>query len=154
MIRVGQGWDVHPLEAGRPLWIGGVRVAADRGAVGDSDGDVLLHAAMDALLGAAGRGDLGTVHPRSQVPPGTRSTALWTPVWERVRQDGWQVASFDATVVLEAPRLGPYRTAMESVLRDLLETAHASVKFKTADGLGAVGAGQAVMASAVVLLER
>ena len=152
-MRIGQGWDIHPLEAGRPLWIGGVEISADRGAVGDSDADVLLHAAMDALLGAAGLGDLGVVFPAGTVAPGTPSRDLWREVWRRVTGAGWRVVNFDATVVLEAPRLGPHRAAIEASLGELLGSYEVSIKFKGADGLGPVGERHAVMASAVVLLK-
>jgi 2-C-methyl-D-erythritol 2,4-cyclodiphosphate synthase len=151
-MRIGQGFDIHRLVPDRPLVIGGVPIPADRGALGDSDADVLLHALMDACLGAAGLGDLGTVFRPEEVRPGQSSLTLWEVVWPRVVADGWAMVSLDATVVLETPRLSPYRDAMRDRLRVLTGSPHVSVKFKSADGLGAVGAGEAVAAWATVLL--
>jgi 2-C-methyl-D-erythritol 2,4-cyclodiphosphate synthase len=151
-MRIGQGFDLHPLRAGYPLRLGGVTIPADRGAVGDSDGDVLLHAVMDAVLGAAGLGDLGQYFTSADVVPGTASTALWQRLQPLVEATGLRLVSLDSTVVLESPRLSPYREAIVRSLMDLTGAEHVSVKFKSADGLGVIGAGEAVAAMAVVLM--
>lgn len=153
MMRIGQGYDIHPLEFGRPLWLGGVAIPYEAGLSGDSDADVLLHAIADALLGAAGAGDLGTWFPRAEVPPNYPSRALLQRVVDGIRHDGYRVVSVDATVLAEAPRLGPYREPMTTTLSDILRAPHVSVKFKTGDGLGPIGQRQAMAALAVVLLE-
>ncbi|MCL8206473.1 MAG: 2-C-methyl-D-erythritol 2,4-cyclodiphosphate synthase [Actinomycetia bacterium] len=153
-MRIGQGLDLHPLVQGRPLWVGGVLIPFDRGLSGDSDGDVLLHAVIDALLGAAGLGDIGTRFPPGSVAPGQASRPLLEAVAAEVRAAGYHVVNLDATVVAQAPRLGPYRAAMQAVLADVLGTAAVAVKFKTADRLGVLGAEAGIAATAVVLLEE
>jgi 2-C-methyl-D-erythritol 4-phosphate cytidylyltransferase/2-C-methyl-D-erythritol 2,4-cyclodiphosphate synthase len=153
-MRIGQGFDIHPLAAGRPLVICGTVVPSDQGAVGDSDADVALHAVMDAALGAAGLGDMGTWFPRHRVTPGSSSRDLMAVVQEAVRQEGWRVVNADVTVVLERPALAALRPAMQDTLAGLLDCTAVSIKFKTADGLGVVGEGRAVAAMAVVQLAR
>lgn len=151
-MRVGQGFDIHPLVADRALWLGGVRIPSSHGAEGDSDADVLLHATMDACLGAAGLGDLGSFFAPGQVEPGTPSRLLWQQLWPAVTRTGLRVLSLDTTVVLEAPRLLPHRQAMVAELTRLTGSPHVSVKFKSADGLGPIGEQNAVAAFATVLM--
>lgn len=151
-MRVGQGYDIHPLVPGRPLWLGGIRVPHDQGLLGDSDADVLLHATMDAILGAAGLGDLGCYFIRDQVPDGYSSVKMMAEVMSRVSETGFRVGNCDVTVIAEKPVLSPYRDAMQARLRDLLGTSAVTVKFKTADGVGAIGNEKAMAALASVLL--
>lgn len=156
-FRVGEGWDVHALVPGRPLVIGGVTIAHGRGLLGHSDADVLLHAITDAVLGAAGLGDIGTHFPDSDVAfRGVDSSALLAEAMRRARTAGWRVGNVDATVVAQAPRLAPHRAAMIAGVARALDVAPAqvNVKAKTAERLGPVGQGAAIEARAVVLLVR
>jgi 2-C-methyl-D-erythritol 2,4-cyclodiphosphate synthase len=153
--RVGHGWDVHRLVPGRPLVVGGVAVPHDRGPLGHSDGDPLLHALADALLGAAGLGDIGERFPPTDPRwKDADSATLLEAVVAEVRAAGWAPHQADATVILERPRLGPHRGAIRARIAALLgvPAAAVNVKAKTAEGLGAVGAGEAVEAHAVVVL--
>jgi 2-C-methyl-D-erythritol 2,4-cyclodiphosphate synthase len=154
---VGQGLDTHALVPGRALVLGGVPVPCERGLAGHSDGDVLLHAVASALLGALGEGDLGTHFPSSD--PGLRDIAsaeILRRVMERVRLRGFRIGNLDATVVAREPRLAPYREAMEKEIARVLEAdvAQINVKITSHDGLGALGRGEGMSASAVVLLEE
>ena len=156
-FRIGEGWDVHALVPGRPLVIGGVPIAHTHGLLGHSDADVLLHAITDALLGAAGLGDIGTHFPDSDAAfKGADSAALLAEALARVQASGWRVGNVDATVVAQAPRLGPHRAAMVARIAALLgiEPGQVNVKAKTAERLGPVGQGAAIEARAVVLLIR
>lgn len=156
-MRVGEGWDVHALVPGRPLVLGGVRIPFDRGLLGHSDADALLHAITDALLGAAGLGDIGRHFPDTDERfRGADSSKLLAEAAQRVRAQGWQIGNVDSTVVAQAPRLAPHIDAMrEGVARALgIEPARVNVKAKTAEKLGPVGQGQAIEARAVVLLMR
>ncbi|MFN3829518.1 MAG: 2-C-methyl-D-erythritol 4-phosphate cytidylyltransferase [Tepidimonas ignava] len=155
--RVGEGWDVHALVPGRRLVLGGVEIAHERGLLGHSDADALLHAITDALLGAAGLGDIGTwFADTDERYRDADSMALLARVAAEVRARGWQPVNVDATVVAQAPRLGPYRAAMQAnVARAVGVAASAvNVKAKTAERLGPVGQGLAIEARAVVLLHR
>lgn len=156
-FRVGLGYDVHPFTEGRPLVLGGIIVPHTRGLSGHSDADVLLHALIDALLGAAGLGDIGSHFPSSDPGlAGVSSTHLLQRAWERVRDRGWRVVNVDATLIAEEPRLSPHAPAMQNVIGAALgiEAAAVNVKAKTADGLGAIGRGEGIAALAVVLLAR
>lgn len=156
-LRIGHGYDVHRLVAGRPLVLGGERIAHDKGLEGFSDADVLLHAVTDAILGATGAGDIG-----SHFPPGdprfrdADSAELLRQVVEEMTADGWQVLSCDTTVVAEAPKLAPYRDAIRRRLAACLRVEVAAVGFKatTHEGLGAIGRGEGIAAWAVVLLKK
>jgi 2-C-methyl-D-erythritol 2,4-cyclodiphosphate synthase len=153
--RIGQGIDAHPLTPGRPLVVGGVSIPHDRGLLGHSDGDVLLHAIADALLGALGEGDLGRHFPSSD--PGLRgiaSTEILGRVVAMSRQRGFQVVNLDATVIAEAPRLAPHQGEMEAVVAEALEVSREAVNLKvtSTDGIGAIGRGEGMAAMAVVLL--
>jgi 2-C-methyl-D-erythritol 2,4-cyclodiphosphate synthase len=156
-IRVGQGFDLHALVPGRRLVLGGVAIEHERGLLGHSDADVLLHAITDALLGAAGLGDIGRIFPDSD--PRYRdadSRALLAEVMQRVGQDGWRVANVDGTVLAEQPRIAPHVEAIRTSIAALLQIdrAQINVKGKTTERLGSIGRGEAIAASAVVLLTR
>lgn len=152
--RVGLGYDIHRLAAGRRLVLGGVAIEHPTGLVGHSDGDVVLHAVMDAVLGAANLGDLGSHFPSDDPRfAGADSKELLRQVGSKVREAGCSVVSIDVTVVAETPRLGAHVTAMRQVIAIGLglATEVVSVKAKTNDGLGPIGAREAIAALAVAL---
>lgn len=154
-LRIGEGWDVHALVPGRPLVIGGVVVPYERGLLGHSDADVLLHAITDALLGAAGLGDIGRHFPDTDARfKGADSMLLLEEALRRVAAEGWAIANVDSTVVAQAPKLAPHIDAMrERIAKGLgLSASQVNVKAKTAEKLGPVGQGQSIEARAVVLL--
>lgn len=154
--RVGIGWDLHRLEAGRRLVIGGVSIPSSKGCVAHSDGDVLIHAVIDAILGAAGMDDIGTLFPDTDPSYcGADSAELLSQVVKAVASRGFHVCNLDTTVVLQSPKLGPYKAAIRERLASLIgvEPSCVGVKAKTAEGiLGELGTGSAIMAQAVVLL--
>ena len=155
-MRIGQGFDAHRLVAGRPLRLGGIAVPHDRGLAGHSDGDVLLHAIASALLGALGQGDLGSHFPSSDPAlADVASSRLLAEVMERVRAAGFSVGNLDATVIAQAPRLGPHRADMETAVARVLEVPveRVNVKITSTDGLGDLGREEGIAAQAVVLLE-
>ncbi|MDF7676376.1 2-C-methyl-D-erythritol 2,4-cyclodiphosphate synthase [Neisseriaceae bacterium ESL0693] len=154
-IRVGQGYDVHPLVAGRPLILGGVTVPFDRGLQGHSDADVLLHAITDALLGAAALGDIGTWFPdHDPAHQNADSRKLLIGAYAAVQDAGWAVVNIDSTIIAQQPKLRPYLDQMRSnIATDLgLLPAAVSIKAKTNEGLGYLGRQEAMAAQAVVLL--
>ncbi len=156
-IRVGEGWDVHALVPGRKLIIGGVHIPYERGLLGHSDADVLLHAITDALLGAAGLGDIGAHFPDTDERfKGADSAVLLAEAVRRVRDAGWQLGNVDSTVIAQAPRLAPHMAAMRASVAAALGVAvdQVNVKAKTAEKLGPVGQGLSIEARAVVLLTR
>ena len=156
-LRVGHGYDVHRLVAGRALILGGVTVPFDRGLLGHSDADVLTHAVMDALLGAAALGDIGKLFPDSDAAyAGADSIALLERVTALLREHGWQVGNVDATVVAQAPRLAPYIPDMRRRLAEAmgLDVDGVSVKATTEERLGFTGSGEGMAAHAVALIER
>jgi 2-C-methyl-D-erythritol 2,4-cyclodiphosphate synthase len=156
-IRVGEGWDLHALVPGRPLVLGGVAIDFDRGLLGHSDADVLLHAITDALFGAAGLGDIGRHFPDTDERfRGADSQQLLAEAGRRVRAQGWQIGNVDSTIVAEAPRLAAHTEAMCTRIAQALEIARnqVNVKAKTAERLGPVGQGLAIEARAVVLLTK
>ncbi|HEY7832747.1 MAG TPA: 2-C-methyl-D-erythritol 2,4-cyclodiphosphate synthase [Ktedonobacterales bacterium] len=159
-MRVGIGYDVHafaPAEAGRTLIIGGVTVPHERGLAGHSDADVLLHAVVDALLGAVGLGDIGHYFPSSDSRwKDAASDVFLAHTRAALAQAGWRVENVDATVVAEAPRLAPFVAAMRAHLAAGLgiEPECVNVKAKTTDGLGFAGRGEGVACYAVALVER
>jgi 2-C-methyl-D-erythritol 2,4-cyclodiphosphate synthase len=156
-LRVGEGWDVHRLVEGRPLILGGVQLPHSHGLLGHSDADALLHAITDALLGAAGLGDIGRHFPDTDERfRGADSVLLLQEAWRRVQADGWQLVNLDSTVIAQAPRLAPHIPAMCARIAAALGVApsQVNVKAKTAEKLGPVGEGQAIEARAVCLLAR
>ena len=156
-IRIGEGWDIHQLVAGRKLVLGGIEVPHSTGLLGHSDADVLLHAITDALLGAAGLGDIGRHFPDTDPQfRGADSTVLLAEAARRVRAAGWQIGNVDSTVIAQAPKLAPHIPAMcERIAGALgIEIAQVNVKAKTAEKLGPVGEGRAMEARAVALLHR
>jgi 2-C-methyl-D-erythritol 2,4-cyclodiphosphate synthase len=156
-VRIGHGFDVHPLVAGRRLVIGGVEIAFDRGLGGHSDADVLLHAVTDALLGAAGLGDIGRHFPDTDpAHRGADSRLLLREAMTKVRAAGFAVANVDATIIAEAPRMAPHIPEMVANLAaDLgVDAARVNVKAKTTERLGFTGRGEGIAAEAVALLER
>ena len=155
--RIGQGYDVHALVPGRALIVGGVTIAHPTGLLGHSDADVLLHAVCDALLGAAGLGDIGRHFPDTDARhAGADSRVLLREVGARVRAAGWTVGNVDATVVAQAPRLAPYLPTMAAnIAADLgIDAACVNVKGKTTERLGFAGRGEGMAAQAVALLVR
>ena len=156
-IRGGAGGAVHPRVAGRKLILGGVEVPHGTGLLGHSDADVLLHAITDALLGAAGLGDIGRHFPDTDPQfRGADSAALLAEAARRVRAAGWQIGNVDSTVIAQAPKLAPHIPAMCARIAAALEIAvdQVNVKAKTAEKLGPVGEGRAMEARAVALLHR
>jgi 2-C-methyl-D-erythritol 2,4-cyclodiphosphate synthase len=154
-FRVGEGWDTHALVPGRKLVLGGVEIPFERGLLGHSDADALLHAITDAVLGAAGLGDIGRHFPDTDERfRGADSILLLTEAALRARQGGWQIANVDSTVVAQAPKLAPHIEAMRARIAQALDlpVTHVNVKAKTAEKLGPVGMGQSIEARAVVLL--
>jgi 2-C-methyl-D-erythritol 4-phosphate cytidylyltransferase/2-C-methyl-D-erythritol 2,4-cyclodiphosphate synthase len=154
-FRVGQGWDIHRLVPGRALMLGGVEVPSDMGEDAHSDGDVLLHAVIDALLGAAALGDIGTHFPPSDESwRGADSADLARRAAKLVREAGWRLGNLDCTIILERPKLGPFKDAIRTSIAECLglRPDAVSVKAKTKEGLDAVGEGRAVEALALVVL--
>lgn len=155
-LRVGEGWDVHALVPGRRLVLGGVEIPHSAGLLGHSDADALLHAITDALLGAAGLGDIGSHFPDTDPRfKGADSAVLLAEALRAVQAAGWQLVNVDSTVVAQAPRLAPYREAMRQRVAQVLGLAPDAVnmKAKTAEKFGPVGQGLAIEARAVVLLQ-
>ena len=156
MIRIGRGFDAHQLVAGRSLWLGGVEIPHDRGLEGHSDGDVLLHVVATAILGALGEGDLGAHFPSSDPAlSGIESGALVEQVAARMRDRGFQIGNLDCTIIAQAPRLGSHQAAMRERVASLLgcELDRVNIKVTSTDHLGALGRGEGIAASGVVLLE-
>ena len=155
-FRVGTGFDVHRLAPGRPLMLGGVAIPHAEGLLGHSDGDALLHALADALLGAAALGDLGRHFPDTDPRyAGADSRELLKHVARLVREKGWVPVNVDSTVIAERPRLGPHIPAMRAEIARLLDLpeGNVSVKAKTHEGLDELGRGMAIAVHAVVLLQ-
>lgn len=156
-VRVGYGFDVHRFVPGRPLILGGLRLNHDQGLDGHSDADVLTHAVIDALLGAAGLGDIGRWFPDTD--PRYRdadSLGLLEQVWRRLAGDGWRVVNVDATVVAEAPKLAPHAPAMARNLAGVLgvDPSRINIKASTSEGLGFTGRGEGIAALVACLLAR
>jgi 2-C-methyl-D-erythritol 2,4-cyclodiphosphate synthase len=156
-LRIGLGVDAHALEEGVPLVLGGVRVESTRGLAGHSDGDVIAHALIDAILGAAGLGDIGSLFPSDgSTPAGVSSLVLLEDVGARVRAAGWQLVNADCVFIGEEPRLAPIRDEMRTALAAALGVRpdRISVRATTTDGLGFTGRGDGLAAQAVALLRR
>ncbi len=156
-LRIGHGYDVHRLTEGRPLILGGVEIPWERGLLGHSDADVLVHAVMDALAGAARLGDIGKLFPDTDPAyAGISSIRLLREVGRLLRERGFSVVNLDATLLAQAPKVGPYRTQMEQNVAEALGLAPEQVNLKatTEEGLGFTGDGSGMAAHAVVLLEK
>jgi 2-C-methyl-D-erythritol 2,4-cyclodiphosphate synthase len=156
-LRIGEGWDTHQLVTGRPLVLGGVTIPHTHGLLGHSDADALLHAITDALLGAAGLGDIGRHFPDTAVEfKGADSSVLLAEAARRVRDAGYQIINVDSTIVAQAPKLAPHIDAMRARIAATLGLGAdaVNVKAKTAEKMGPVGEGRAIETRAVCLLFR
>ena len=156
-MRVGLGYDMHPLGPGRKLILGGVEIPHTLGLVGHSDADALAHAVCDAMLGAIGEGDLGKHYPSSDPRyKDISSLVLLEEVAGRVRGKGYRIVNLDTVIIAQAPRLGPYLDAMQSRLAEVLklERETVNVKVKSGEGLDAVGRQEAIATQAVVLIDK
>jgi 2-C-methyl-D-erythritol 2,4-cyclodiphosphate synthase len=156
-FRIGEGWDTHALVTGRKLILGGIEIPHSHGLLGHSDADALLHALTDALLGAAGLGDIGRHFPDTDPRyAGADSRVLLAEALQRVRDAGWRVGNVDATIVAQAPKMAPHIPKMVECIAGCLGVAPAqvNVKAKTAEKMGPVGEGRAIEARAVCLLVR
>lgn len=155
-IRIGQGYDVHRLEPGLPFWLGGVEIPHEKGALGHSDADVLIHAICDALLGAAALGDIGTHFPDTDPAyKGIASTLLLKQTGAILRENGFSVSNIDSTVCLQLPKIKPYIPRMREEIASCLqiEVSAVSVKATTEEKLGFTGREEGVSAHAVVLIQ-
>lgn len=156
-LRIGHGLDVHRLVNGRPLILGGVRIPHRLGLDGHSDADALIHAVIDALLGAAGRPDIGSLFPNTDKRWKDRdSRELLRIAWRQLRREGWLLINLDSTVLAQAPRLSPFFSAMKAELAAILGVALSCIGIKatTTEKAGFVGRQEGLVASAVVLLRR
>ena len=156
-MRIGHGYDVHRLTEGRKLILGGVEIPFEKGLLGHSDADVLTHAVMDALLGAAGMGDIGRLFPDTDPAyAGANSLALLDNVMERIRASGCRVGNVDATILAQRPRLAPFIPAMRDNLarRMGVDPSRVNIKATTEEKLGFTGSGEGMAAHAVCLLEE
>ncbi|MBF0437388.1 MAG: 2-C-methyl-D-erythritol 2,4-cyclodiphosphate synthase [Magnetococcales bacterium] len=154
-LRVGQGLDVHRWIEGRPLMLGGIHVPNDRGLLGHSDADVLLHAIIDALLGAAGLGDIGRLFPDTDPNyAGIDSKILLATVKEKIQMQGWHILNVDATIICQRPKLAPYMPDMAKTIAAILgiDVTTVNVKATTTEKLGFTGRNEGVASQAVVLL--
>ncbi len=155
-FRIGYGYDVHRLEEGRDLWIGGIKICSDKGEVAHSDGDILLHALCDGLLGALALGDIGTHFPdTSDEFKGIDSKKLLSKCVDMVEERGYGIGNVDIMLRLERPKIKPHVNAMRQTIAPLLhcDIGDVSIKATTCEAMGFVGHGDGVDASAVVLLE-
>lgn len=155
-LRIGLGHDIHRLATGRPLRLGGVQIPFSHGLDGHSDADVVLHAVCDALLGAAGLGDIGEHFPDNDPAyRGADSAKLLGRVMEQVRAAGWRVVNLDLMIHAQQPRLGPHKAVMRARIAELLAVAiqQINVKAGTNEGLDAIGRAEAIACQAIVLLE-
>ena len=156
-MRVGVGYDVHPLVSGRRLVLGGVEIPFEKGLDGHSDADVLVHAIIDALLGATGLGDIGVHFPSSDLRyKDISSVALLRQVVSLLRDEGWLVCNVDASIVAERPRLTPFIADMRAIISEALGIGveQVSVKSTTSKGLGFLGKGEGIAAYAVAMVEK
>lgn len=156
-IRIGYGYDVHRLEAGEELWLGGLLVPSELGAVGHSDADVLLHVICDALLGALALGDIGQHFPDTNSQyKGIDSKKLLKETWNLVKSKGWEIGNVDTTVCLQSPKLAPHINSMRKCIAGILgaDIDQVSVKATTTEKLGFVGTSEGISAHAVVFLKK
>lgn len=157
MFRIGQGFDVHVLTEGRPLIIGGVTIPYEKGLLGHSDADVLLHTVADACLGAIGAGDIGKHFPDTDPAfKDADSSQLLKHVWGLVKEKGYELVNADCTIMAQKPKMAPYIEEMKGRIAELLETesSNINVKATTTEKVGFVGREEGIAAQAVVLLKR
>ncbi|MGP7819249.1 2-C-methyl-D-erythritol 2,4-cyclodiphosphate synthase [Niallia sp. 01092] len=157
MFRIGQGFDVHQLVEGRPLIIGGITIPYEKGLLGHSDADVLLHTIADACLGAVGEGDIGKHFPDTdEAFKDADSAKLLQYVWEIVKSKGYELVNADCTIIAQKPKMAPYILAMQERIASLVETevSNINVKATTTEKLGFTGRGEGVASQVVVLLKR
>ncbi|MCL2066493.1 MAG: 2-C-methyl-D-erythritol 2,4-cyclodiphosphate synthase [Treponema sp.] len=157
MIRTGLGQDLHRLKRGRPFLLGGVSIPAPKGELGHSDGDLLAHAVTDAVLGAAGLGDIGEFFPPSDPAwKNADSMELLRAAFSRVKEAGWRLVNLDCVIICESPKILPHRQAIRDSLASALEVSSEKIflKGKTAESMGPVGKGRAIEALALCLLEK
>ncbi len=155
--RVGLGFDSHRLDTGRPLILGGLKIEYPRGLVGHSDADVVLHAITDALLGAAGLGDIGDIYPDTDpMWQGATSRVFVTETVAKVLRLGWGIGNLDVTIFAQAPRLGPMKNSIRENLASMLGIGNdcVNVKAKTGERVGHIGRGEAIACQAIVLIFR
>ncbi len=156
-IRIGQGIDFHKLEKGLDLWLGGIKIPSEKGCVAHSDGDVLIHAICDALLGAAGLRDIGYHFPDTDIKyKNIDSKILLKKTYELIRKKGYVINNLDSTLCLEEPKISTFIQEMKSTISSILETDSDSIAIKatTTEKLGFTGRGEGIVAIAVVLLDR
>ncbi|WP_416438197.1 2-C-methyl-D-erythritol 2,4-cyclodiphosphate synthase [Phnomibacter sp. MR] len=157
MLRIGQGVDFHQLVEGRDLWLGGVKIPFEKGSLGHSDADVLLHAICDAMLGALALGDIGVHFPNNDPAyKGIDSKVLLQETVDKIWEKGYHVVNIDSTICLEAPKIKPYINHMQLVIASILKINldDVSIKATTTESMGAIGRGEGLSANAVVLLQR
>ncbi|EOR21991.1 2-C-methyl-D-erythritol 2,4-cyclodiphosphate synthase [Cytobacillus oceanisediminis] len=157
MFRIGQGFDVHQLVSGRPLIIGGIEIPYEKGLLGHSDADVLLHTIADACLGAIGEGDIGKHFPDTdEAFKDADSAKLLQHVWQIVKEKGYKLVNADCTIMAQLPKMAPHIQAMQARIADLLETEkeNVNVKATTTEKLGFTGRGEGIASQAVVLLQK
>lgn len=156
MNRIGFGYNIHPLVRGRKLILGGVNIPHPEGLAGHSDGDALIHAVIDALLGAAGDGDIGQLFPMHPETEGADSLGMLKDVAGRLKTKGWVIVNVDSVIVTEAPQIAPWTGRMKAVLCPVLgiEPADLGIKGKTNEGFGPVGEGRAIACWAVALIHK
>lgn len=157
MYRIGLGYDIHKLTEGRDLIIGGVKITHEKGLLGHSDADVLIHAIIDAMLGALALSDIGTIFPDTdQNYKDIDSTILLKKVYEKISEKGWQIVNIDSNIIAQEPKMMPYIPKMKKVLCKILEIEpdELSIKAKTNEKMDAVGQKLAIEAHAVVMLRK
>lgn len=154
MYRIGIGYDIHKLTQGRDLIIGGVKITHEKGLLGHSDADVLIHAIIDAMLGALGLSDIGTLFPDTdELYKDADSTVFLKKVFSLIKEKGYKIVNLDSNIIAQKPKMMPYIPKMKEVLCEILETEFISIKAKTNEKMDAVGQELAIEAQAVVLLE-
>jgi 2-C-methyl-D-erythritol 2,4-cyclodiphosphate synthase len=156
-IRVGQGIDIHQLVDGRKLILGGIEIPSEKGLLGHSDADVLLHAVIDAILGATGKGDIGQQFPNTDKTwKDAASLDLLSRIWVPIKSEGWRVQNLDCSVLLESPKIAKFIPQMKANIAKILEVESGAIGIKatTSESMGFVGRGEGALAQAVVLLSR
>ncbi len=157
MIRIGLGSDIHEFVINRPLILGGVSIPYEKGLIGHSDADALLHAIIDALLGAANKGDIGCLFPDNDHKwKDANSLTLLSDTWELIEKDGWSIENIDCSILLERPKIAPYISEMKNKISSVLKISpdQCGIKATTSEGLGFVGRGEGIFTQAVVLLTK